>query len=311
MNDSKIDYLNIDKDWLGHFRMIQSDKGLASLVKQMQDKSPADILSADDLQRAGIIERLGSSGSKNVSPIAILNIKGALMYSGAWWHSFFGLTAYNIIEEAFNQLVTDKDIKTIILRIQSPGGTAFGASELSQKIYDARKEKRIVSYADPYAFSAAYEVGSAAHEFYVTPSGMVGSVGSYSMHVDYSESLQQDGIKVTFVKAGEKKVDGNAFEPLSERAKKDIQLEVDRFYDVFVADVARNRGVSEDHVKENFGKGGRVMATEAVQVGMVDGIASFNDFLSREAVSLQETFSGANSKAFIRNNLQLLDLEDI
>lgn len=247
---------------------------------------------------------------KDQSMVGVLNVKGALLYSGPAWLEEYGYTTYDLFTQRFANLMNDNRVKTILMRIQSPGGTAFGASEISEMVFEARGRKKIVAYADPYAFSAAYEIGSAASSFYTTKSGMVGSVGAYSMHVDASKYFADKGINVTFIKAGEKKVDGNEFQPLSARAEKDIQKEVDRFYEAFVSDVARNRGVDESYVKENFGKGGRVMSAEALQVGMIDGVSTIEDLIKQEISLLNQDIMIARNKAFVTNTKTFLDLEN-
>lgn len=293
-----VGHFNIDPEWLQRLKGSTKDfKQLAEIQSKAADPRAVNLISLD-------------SSGKSSDMIGILDMKGVLLYSGAEWLEYFGFTSYELFSSRFDALMADERVKTVLLRIQSPGGTAFGASELSQKVYDARSSKKIVAYADPYAFSAAYEIGSAAESFYTTKSGMVGSIGSYSMHYDLSEYYKEMGVSVTFIKAGEKKVDGNQFEPLSASAKKDIQEEIDRFYEVFVADVARNRGVDENFVKENFGKGGRVMAIEALQVGMIDGILSIEDLINQELSSLSNEKNLAQNRAFIKNNLAFLDLEE-
>jgi signal peptide peptidase SppA len=195
------------------------------------------------------------------------------------------------------------------MKLESPGGTAFGASELSDKIYNLAQEKRIVALADPYAFSAAYWIGSAATEFYSVPSGMVGSIGAFTIHFDMSEMLQKEGVKATIIKAGEKKAAGNPYEPLSDSAKEDLQKEVNNFYDSFVSGVARNRSVSNSLVLENFGQGGTVIANSGLQVGMIDGIMSSEGLLRREFQILQDEIESIQGKAFIARNELLLELE--
>lgn len=295
-----IEYFNIAPDWLPRLSSLGrfSEKEIEH-AKSKRESSAINIFSVDP-------------SGRNSDSVAIIDIRGALYYSGIpEWAEMFGVTSYELFLSRFNSAMADSSIKTIILRIQSPGGTAFGGSEVSQRVFEARSQKKIVAFADPYAFSAAYQIGSAASEFYTIKSGMVGSIGSYSMHTDYSQYLKNEGINVTFISAGEKKVDGNEYEPLSARGKKDIQDEVNRFYEVFVSDVARNRGVDEAFVKENFGKGGSVMAEEAVQAGMIDGIATIDGLISSELSLLSNNKSIVQSRAaFIKNNLAILDLED-
>ena len=84
--------------------------------------------------------------------------------------------------------------------------------------------------ANENALSAAYAIASAADRLYVTRTGEVGSIGVVAVHVDESGADAKAGLAWTFVFAGERKVDGNAHEPLSERASATIQADVDRLY---------------------------------------------------------------------------------
>lgn len=249
--------------------------------------------------------------SKTPKNLAVLNIRGVLDYSYSEWLEFFGGSSYEQITKAFKSLVADPSIATIILRVQSPGGNAMGSSELSELIYNARDKKRIIGFADPYAFSAGYQIITAASEVYSIPSGMVGSVGSYVQHADYSQMLEKDGVKVTFIFAGEKKVAGNSYEPLSESAKADLQAEVDEFYSMFVADLARNRGESEESVKANFGKGSRVMTKKGLSVNMLDGIINFDELLKSEVQALTNESSKIRNSAFFENSKRFIELENL
>jgi len=137
----------------------------------------------------------------------------------------------------------------------------------------------------PEAASAAYWIGSQATKFYVTPSGEVGSIGVWSMHVDYSRANEQDGIAVTFVSAGEHKVEGNPHEPLSDEARAEMQRSVDETYREFVAAVARGRNVTPAKVLADFGNGRMLTARAAVQAGMADAVKPFEAVLTEVAAS--------------------------
>lgn len=243
---------------------------------------------------------------EGVGSIGVMNVSGVLLSEGEGWYRDFGYLGYNILSEDLRALMEDSRVKTIVMKISSPGGSAIGASEMATEIFNARATKRIVAVASPYAFSAAYEIASQASELWMMGSGMVGSVGAYMQHLDWSEYLKDIGISSEFIFAGEKKVDGNEFEPLSERARGDLQREVDFYYDLFVNDVARGRGVSVEHVTENFGRGGRMLSTDAVRVGAVDGVATLAQVLVRERERLRKQ----SESDFVVNSLLSLKLED-
>jgi len=108
--------------------------------------------------------------------------------------------------------------------------------------------KPIFAVADDFAFSAAYALTSAADRIFVTRMGAVGSVGVVVLHTEDSKFNDEQGFKYTYIFKGDRKVDGNPHEPLSERAEKDIQSEIDRQYEQFVATVARNRKADAEKI---------------------------------------------------------------
>lgn len=252
-----------------------------------------------------------SEDRKDVPSVAVFKIEGPIFYSENAVTKFFGFPTYQGIQANLKKLVADSSVKSIIMQIQSPGGMAIGCQECSKFIYDLRSEKRIVSFADPYAFSAAFDLATAASEFYVMPSGQVGSVGSYIMHADYSGALKEAGIDVTFISAGEKKVDGNPYQPLSKSARADLQKDVDFYYEAFVESVARNRAITAEDVRQNYGKGGRVLAKDALQAGMVDDVITFEQLILRELSALSEESPRARNAAFTENAKLFLEIEEL
>lgn len=182
------------------------------------------------------------------SGIAIIPVQGTLMKkSGTLW-GWSGCSSYEGITEQIQAAYLDSAVRAIALDIDSPGGETHGAFELSDFIYSLRGPKPIHASANDLAASAAYAIASACDRIYVTRTGAVGSIGVYSMHVDQSGYDEQAGFSYTYIFAGDKKIDGNPYEPLSRSAKKDAQSEVDRQYGIFVNAVARNRNTSTNSI---------------------------------------------------------------
>jgi ClpP class serine protease len=188
--------------------------------------------------------------------------------------------------------------------VNSQGGLASGCAELAQEIFDGRAEKPSIAVVDARCYSAAYFLASACDKVVVTPSGGVGSIGCVSMHIDYSDMLNSDGVKVTFISAGAEKTDGNPYERLSARAKATIQRDVDYHYGLFVEAVARHRGMSEDDVRAT--EAGCFLPPEALDNGLIDAIETpaeavatfFNEITSdAEAEDNEMTTKEANTNA--------------
>lgn len=217
--------------------------------------------------------------------VAVLPMRGVLLQHEHQATALGPVTYTSHWGRVFDRMVVDPNVRSIVIDIDSPGGIVYGVEELSQKIYDARSAKPILTVANSLSASAAYWIGTAAERMYVTPSGEVGSVGVYMMHVDQSELLRKMGLEVSFIHAGEHKVEGNWFEPLSDEARAELERSVEDVHDRFLADVARNRSVSVDQVRDTFGRGRTVRAGDAPALGMVDGVATLEEVV-REAARL-------------------------
>jgi signal peptide peptidase SppA len=207
-----------------------------------------------------------------VGSVAVLPIEGVLANKMNLFQKISGGTSFQMLTEQFNMLMADESIDTIILDIDSPGGTVAGTQEFANLVYNARDKKRIIAFANPMAASAAYWVASAAGEVYVSSqSASVGSIGVVTTHTDVSESEKAQGIKTTVISAGKYKAIGNEHEPLSDDALEVIKSSLEESYSIFVEAVAKHRGADVAAVRLHMAEGRVFSGREAEEVGLVDG----------------------------------------
>lgn len=213
---------------------------------------------------------------------AIISLRGMITPFGSGLLALLGLGGGGL--EAFRcalrKALTDEEVGSIVLNIDSPGGLVDLVPETAAEIREARGTKPIVAVANTMAASAAYYLASQADEVVVTPSGMVGSIGVLIRHDDLSGRMEQMGVKTTLIYAGKYKVEGNPFEPLSKEAKAALQGDVDELYGMFVADVAAGRNVDEQAVRDGFGQGRVILAQEAVKMGLADKVATLEETIA-------------------------------
>jgi HK97 family phage major capsid protein len=196
-----------------------------------------------------------------------------------------GGTSTEKFGQQLDAALADPSVSAIVLDIDSPGGSVEGVEELAAKILGARGQKRITAVANSLAASAAYWIASAADELVVTPSGMLGSIGVFTVHTDVSEAAADAGLKFTLISAGKYKVEGNMYEPLSEEARAATQEMVDEYYGAFVRGVAKGRDVSVSDVRQGFGQGRVVPARKALALGMADRVATLEQVLAKLGAS--------------------------
>lgn len=218
-----------------------------------------------------------------INRTAIIPVFGTIVNRANMFTEASGGTSADILAKQINDAVKDNAIKSIILDIDSPGGAARGMTELAGKIREARKAKRIVAQVSPMAASAAYWIASQASEIVSMPSGVVGSIGVIAAHEDLSKAMEMQGIKVTLLKAGKNKGEGNPYQPLSEEDRDAIQEQVNELYEMFVSDVAKGRGVSRSVIRAGYGEGRVVSARKALVEGMIDRIGTMDETISRLA----------------------------
>jgi signal peptide peptidase SppA len=214
--------------------------------------------------------------------IAILPVYGVLGPRMNLMSEMSGGTTFDKLTSQLRAAVADKSIKTIVLDIDSPGGTIAGNTEFAAEVMKARAKKPVIAQAQYTMGSAAYRIGAACTEIVAAPSARVGSIGVYNMHDDLSEALAKEGIKRTFVSAGDGKVDGNETGPLSDQAEARMQASVDQAYATFVSDVVKGRGagMTADRVKKEW-KAHVYSAQDALALGMIDSIATLDDTIAR------------------------------
>lgn len=246
---------------------------------------PADIevFAGIDADRAVREARRQAATAVSSGGIAVLPLYGVLTQRGNMVDDVSGPGSVSTQQfaSALRQALADDTVSQILIDIDSPGGSVYGVSELSDEIASARVQKPVVAIANSVAASAAYWIGCSACEFYVSPGGEVGSIGVWQAHFDHSQALAAEGVTPTLISAGKYKVEGNPYAPLDEDAQAFMQSRVDDYYASFTKAVARGRGVPIAQVRDGMGQGRVLGADAALAQAMVDGVATFDEVVKK------------------------------
>lgn len=210
-----------------------------------------------------------------VDGIAVIDVVGILSNKNPYWSSS---TSYSALLADVTSAVEDSSVAGIILRVDSPGGDTNMAFETADAIASMKRSKPMFAAIDSGAYSAAYLIASQSDKIYIPPkTGGAGSIGVYTMHIDYSEALTKAGVKVTYISEGEGKVDGNPYEPLSKTASEELKALVAKDYGYFVDAVSRGRGLSADAI---HALGARLyFGSDAITAGLADKLGTFQTAL--------------------------------
>ncbi len=249
---------------------------MIDLLAILVAESNGGLLCVDETRLAQAPAKRSVSGPKAV---AVVPIMGVLMprTRETWFGTIYGMDR---IRAQLAQAVNNPEIGSIMLLIDSPGGTVMGTPETAAAVRAAAEAKPVIAFADGLAASAAYYIGSQATEFVATASADVGSIGVLAVHQSYAKMLDRAGIETTVIRSVDYKGEGNPYEPLSPDALAFRQQQADEAHTAFVQAVAAGRKVSEKRVREDFGKGRALSAQQAAEVGMIDRIASFDEVMA-------------------------------
>lgn len=173
----------------------------------------------------------------------------------------------------------DQQVQGILLNIDSPGGTVSGVPALAEELLAARMRKPIWAHAQDLAASAAYWLGSQAERFYASRAANVGSIGVYAAVVDQSKAAENEGLRVHVVKAGEQKGIGVPGAPIGKADLEVLQAKVDETRDLFVEAIAAGRAQLTPDQARKLATGATWLAPEALELGLIDGVLSFEQTL--------------------------------
>ena len=212
--------------------------------------------------------------------VAVIPIVGVISKELSLFSFFFDGVSTRETALMIKDALADDEVESILLDIDSPGGTVDGTQELAELIYSSRGQKPIIAYTDGMMASAAYYIGAAADKIYISGDMPdIGSIGVVMTHLDYSKSDEMYGYKETDIFAGKYKRITTGNRPLTEEGKEYLQDQVDYVYSIFVNDVAKYRGVSvEDALAMADGK--IFIGRQALNAGLVDGVATYDELVN-------------------------------
>jgi len=194
-----------------------------------------------------------------------------------------GLTSAGSItpESIISQLKraeNDDSVKAIILRIDSPGGTASASSEIAMEV--ERVKKPIIASIGDVGASGAYMIAAQCDEIIATGSSDIGSIGVIMEVGDYSELLDKLGVKFVSIHEGEYKDAGAPWRALTATETAMLKEDIKIVYDDFIASVAKGRNMSEPAVRK-LATGWAWPGRKAKDLGLVDTLGNYSDAVAR------------------------------
>ena len=221
--------------------------------------------------------REGSGWSR--PKVAMIEVEGMLMNARTGGFLQPTENRLSLFTQQLEQAAHDDDVKAVVLRINSPGGTVTCSDTMYQMVKDFREKtnKPVIAATQEVAASGAYYVACGCDEIVAHPTSVVGSIGVIFETFDVSRGLDKLGIKSESIKSGDLKDMGSPFKPLAPEARAVMQGMIDEYYARFVTVVTSNRAI-QDQTKLRTATDGRVFSgRQALELGLVDRLGTLED----------------------------------
>ena len=187
------------------------------------------------------------------------------------------------------KLRKDEDVKAVVIRVNSGGGSAFASEQIWHEVELLKAEKPVVVSMGGLAASGGYYISCGANKILAEPSTLTGSIGIFGMFPDATELVTEKlGLHFDVVKTnkyadfGAPTVMGALGRHFTADESALMQAEIERGYDLFISRVAEGRGISKDSV-DAIGQGRVWTGEQAIKLGLVDQLGNLNDAIAEAA----------------------------
>lgn len=267
-----------------------------AMLPEVLQQMHAELLASAERGAVDLSEIQG--GFKPVDPVtviggvAVIDVTGPLAKSPGLFRLMGWPTGATLpeLEQAAVRVAADDQIRGAVLRIDSPGGTIAGTPAVADAVAAIAARKPVATWAPDMMASAAYWIGTQAHHLVVGEAAKVGSIGTYAAIFDVSEMTKRMGIEVKLVKSARLKGAGTPGTAITSEQVGEFQRITGDLASVFVAGVARGRGVALPRAQEWHD--GRVrVGAKAVRDGLADQVGTFRQAVQWVHRRLRQTSS--------------------
>ena len=180
------------------------------------------------------------------------------------------------IVKELNKLAKNDKVKAVVLRVNSPGGSAFGSEQMWYAAQQLKSKKPLIVSMGAYAASGGYYMSCMADTIVAENTTLTGSIGIFGMMPDIQGLTDKLGLDVDIVKTHNYSDLGNVFRPMTQNEKNLMQNQVNRGYDLFVKRCADGRGIPENRIRE-IAEGRVWLGKDALNLGLVDVIGGLDE----------------------------------
>lgn len=228
--------------------LMYKDGVLAYLKSQigLKEKDKLHTLTLSDM----INVKRNTPRDKSGNIIAVYYAYGEIDNSSSYNYNEEGINSEKVITD-LRKLREDKNIKAVVLRVNSPGGSAYGSEQIWREVKLLKEEKPVIVSMGDYAASGGYYISCAADWIVAEPTTLTGSIGIFGMVPDFSELVTQKlDLHIDGVKTNKQADLGNIARPLNAEEKALIQQSVNNGYELFTRRCAEGRNMPIEDLKK-------------------------------------------------------------
>ena len=269
-------------------RLVQTkmvDKLLYTDEVKGEVKKMLKIDADDDISQLTLSEMSGVKGKKKEGEqIAVYYAYGEIVDTGTGSamddeHSIVA----NTVCKDLHKLMEDDDVKAVVLRVNSPGGSAYASEQIWRAVTQLKTKKPVVVSMGGYAASGGYYISCNANYIYTEPTTLTGSIGIFGMFPDFSGLLKDKlGVKFDEVKTNKHAAFGTIARPFNDEELALLGNYIDRGYSLFRKRVADGRKLKVEQVEE-IAQGRVWLGCDALPIKLVDAIGSLDDAVKKAA----------------------------
>jgi len=210
--------------------------------------------------------------------IAIVFAQGEMFY-GEGGPNIIG---QGIINEALIKAREDDKVKAVVLRVNSPGGSALTSDIIWREVELTKKVKPVIVSMGNVAASGGYYIAAGADKIFAEPTTITGSIGVFGTVPNMTELADNIGVNAEQVGTNKNAVEYSLFEPIQESFKNQIQESIEETYQTFLQRVSEGRNMTMAQV-DSVAQGRVWSGTEAIEIGLVDELGNLDDAVSAAA----------------------------
>jgi protease-4 len=210
--------------------------------------------------------------------IAIIFAQGMIIY-GEGSDSFIG---QGIMIKALKKAREDASVKAVVLRVDSPGGSALASDIIWREVKITNEVKPVVVSMGDLAASGGYYIAMGGQKIFAEPTTITGSIGVFGLLPNFQQLADRIGINAEQVETNKQSAGYSVFEPMNETIYTEIEQSIEATYDTFLKRVAENRGLTVAEV-DSIAQGRVWSGTEAKTIGLVDEIGGLNKAIEAAA----------------------------